>query len=282
MLRSLLAALVAVLILAAPAAGRAVRRRRLLGLRRPHAAALDRRWDERRRLLPARRRRRRADGQLDAAADLLASPRCRATTARARNDHRARVARRPARQRAGPFVTKPGTGQVARARLGELDDRRAAASTSCSTPRSSTVSSTPTGRARRCSCPAATVTKIRNAIHRTARGSFWRYPTIRLNQVNWYALMYAADATVTGDTTLLKRDMSLQLQRFFAGVRGSAARAGNFGPGMRFHYLPGTVGQRADERRLRRVREHRPDLHALLRPGAARGHAGAARLRRSR
>ena len=47
--------------------------------------------------------------------------------------------------------------------------------------------------------PDATVRKLRNAISRTARGSFWRYPTIRLNQVNWYALMYAADHTVTGD-----------------------------------------------------------------------------------
>ncbi len=87
--------------------------------------------------------------------------------------------------------------------------------------------------------PESTVTAIRDAIHRTARGKFWRYPTIRLNQINWYALMYAADATVTGDSTLLKRDMSLQLRRFFAGVRGRGARAGNFGPGMRFHYLPG-------------------------------------------
>ena len=73
---------------------------------------------------------------------------------------------------------------------------------------------------------------IRDAISRTARGSFWRYPTIRLNQINWYALMYAADATVTGDPALLKRDFSAQLTRF---VRGSKA---NFGAGMRFHYLP--------------------------------------------
>ena len=35
--------------------------------------------------------------------------------------------------------------------------------------------------------------------------------------------------------------MSLQLKRFFAGVRGTASRAGNFGPGMRFHYLPDTA-----------------------------------------
>ena len=80
--------------------------------------------------------------------------------------------------------------------------------------------------------PDSTVDAIRDAISRTARGSFWRYPTIRLNQINWYALMYAADATVTGDPALLKRDFSAQLTRF---VRGSKA---NFGAGMRFHYLP--------------------------------------------
>jgi hypothetical protein len=87
--------------------------------------------------------------------------------------------------------------------------------------------------------PETTVHAIREAISRTARGKFWRYPTIRLNQINWYAVMYAADATVTGDPALLRRDLSLQLRRFFSDVRGDGARAGNFGPGMRFHYLPG-------------------------------------------
>ncbi len=41
------------------------------------------------------------------------------------------------------------------------------------------------------------------------------------------------------------------------------------------------LGQREDERRLRRVREHRPDLHALLRPGAARRDAGRSPAPRS-
>ena len=50
-------------------------------------------------------------------------------------------------------------------------------------------------------------------------------PTIRLNQVNWYALMYAADATVTGDNTLLKRDMSLQLRALLRRRRAAAPRA---------------------------------------------------------
>ena len=105
--------------------------------------------------------------------------------------------------------------------------------------------------------------KLRNAISRTARGSFWRYPTIRLNQVNWYALMYAADHTVTGDATLLKRDLRAQLLRFVA----RRARP-NFGPGHALPLPAARAPQPPDERGLGRVREHRPELHALLRPGA--------------
>jgi hypothetical protein len=149
----------------------------------------------------------------------------------ARNDHRARVL--ALRLVDGvPFVTKPGTGQ---------------------THAPGWVCSMTSGRGGQhlvfdaevvdglvyayrardaLRLPRSTVAKIRSAIHRTARGSFWRYPAIRLNQVNWYALMYAADATVTGDPTLLRHDLALQLRRFFANARA------NFGPGMRFHYLP--------------------------------------------
>ena len=86
--------------------------------------------------------------------------------------------------------------------------------------------------------PDRTAARIRDAIHRTAHSAFWRWPAIRLNQVNWYALMYAADATVTGDGRMLRRDMALQLRRFFAGAQRSDGRAGNFGAGMRFYYLP--------------------------------------------
>ena len=75
-----------------------------------------------------------------------------------------------------------------------------------------------------------TAAKIADRIHRVASSRFWRWPTIRLNQVNWYALMYAADATVTGRPGLLRHDLRAQLARF---VRGR-----NFGAGMRFQYLP--------------------------------------------
>ncbi len=149
----------------------------------------------------------------------------------ARNDHRARVLALRLVDRV-PFVTKPGTGQ---------------------THSPGWVCSMTSGRGGQhlvfdaevvdglvyayrardaLQLPPSTVAKIRSAIHRTAHSAFWRYPAMRLNQVNWYALMYAADATVTGAPTLLRRDLALQLRRFFADA------AANFGPGMRFIYLP--------------------------------------------
>jgi hypothetical protein len=79
---------------------------------------------------------------------------------------------------------------------------------------------------------------IADRIHRTAMGSFWRWPTIRLNQIGWYALVYAADATVTGRPRLLQHDLRLQIERFVALAHGRAGVAGNLGPGLHFNYLP--------------------------------------------
>ena len=79
--------------------------------------------------------------------------------------------------------------------------------------------------------PDATARLIRDRIHRVARSRFWRWPTMRLNQVNWYALIYAADATVSGSPALLRRDLRAQLVRFVNGPR-------NFMAGLRFQYLP--------------------------------------------
>ena len=86
--------------------------------------------------------------------------------------------------------------------------------------------------------PPETAAAIVDRISRTTHGPFWRYPAMRLNQVNWYGLMYAATAEVTGDPTLLRKDFRRQLMRFTATPRPTPERAGNFGPGMRFHYLP--------------------------------------------
>jgi hypothetical protein len=79
--------------------------------------------------------------------------------------------------------------------------------------------------------PRETARMIADRIHRVARTRFWRWPAMRLNQINWYALVYAADATVTGSPTLLRRDLRAQLARFVHGPR-------NFMAGLRFQYLP--------------------------------------------
>ena len=84
----------------------------------------------------------------------------------------------------------------------------------------------------------ASADRIARRIRAVARSRFWRWPKIRLNQFNWYARLYSADATVTGDSRLLRRDLRRQIVRFAAGAHGSADRAGNLGPGLRFHYFP--------------------------------------------
>jgi hypothetical protein len=87
--------------------------------------------------------------------------------------------------------------------------------------------------------PASTSRLIAQRIHATATSRFWRWPARALNQINWYALMYAADATVTGRPAALATPFRRQLDRFLRGVAPErAGAAGNLGPGLRFHYLP--------------------------------------------
>ncbi|MBE2319465.1 hypothetical protein DVA67_026075 [Solirubrobacter sp. CPCC 204708] len=160
-------------------------------------------------------------------------------TGPSRNDARARALAARLVRPGGPYVTKPAAGQAhAPGWVNSMSGRGGQHLVFDAEVVDGLVYAY---RARQeLDLPASTVQGIREAIHRTVRGPFWRWPTIRLNQVNWYSLMYAADATVTGDRTLLRRDMSLQLRRFFAQARagGAGSRIGNFGPGMRFHYLP--------------------------------------------
>jgi hypothetical protein len=85
---------------------------------------------------------------------------------------------------------------------------------------------------------AAASDRIARRIRAVARSRFWRWPMIRLNQFNWYARLYSAEAIVTGRSGLLRRDLRRQIARFAAGVDGSGGRAGNLGPGLRFHYFP--------------------------------------------
>ena len=116
---------------------------------------------------------------------------------------------------------------------------------------------------------------IADRIHRTATSSFWRWPTIRLNQINWYALLYAADATVTGNPRLLRHDLRLQIERFVAGARGSGAGGRQPRPRAALQLPAADARGRAHEHRLGRVREHRRLVHARVRAGSARRDAAA-------
>jgi hypothetical protein len=84
----------------------------------------------------------------------------------------------------------------------------------------------------------ASARMVARRIHRVAASRFWRWPSIRLNQFNWYARLYSADAIVTGRGTLLRRDLRRQIARFTRGAHGAHGLAGNLGPGLRFHYFP--------------------------------------------
>jgi hypothetical protein len=85
-----------------------------------------------------------------------------------------------------------------------------------------------------------TAALIQDRITRCARGPFFRFPNVRLNQINWHSEMYAHLATVTGDTELLRNDYRAQMERFCVGIKQPAVQGGspNLGPGYRFHYLP--------------------------------------------
>ena len=229
------------------------RRRRLRKSSPTPPAALDPIWDD----MPGLPARRLGN-------DRLSTPGCCSPTrwpptrprGPDRNDHRARptplgspaaAARSPRwrRQLPAPSATRPGgrTRWTPRARATPRVRRRGGRR-----PRRRLA------RAPRADLPASTVAAIEDRIGRTVAGKFWRYPAIRLNQINWYGLMYAASATVNGRDTLLRHDLALQIRRFVRGIGGRGHAAGNLGPGARFHYLPQQIRDGPHERRLRRVR----------------------------
>ena len=160
----------------------------------------------------------------------------RATTAgRARSP--ARSCHRPSSSTAGRRTRRRARRRTPR--LVERDDLvRTAGSTSSTTPRSSTASCTRGRRAVSSGCPTSSRTRSPTASIGSRALAFWRWPTVRLNQINWYALVYAADATVTGRPAALATPFQRQLARFVdAGRRGLRRRMGNFGPGLRFHAI---------------------------------------------
>ena len=85
--------------------------------------------------------------------------------------------------------------------------------------------------------PAA-VARIVTCVDSVARGPFFRFPYVRLNQINWNAELYAHAATLTGDPELLREDYRRHMRRFVAGVRRplQAGFAHNLSPSYRFQY----------------------------------------------
>ena len=72
-------------------------------------------------------------------------------------------------------------------------------------------------------------------------GAFWRWPALRLNQVNWYARMYSAAAAVGGDRGDLHDAAAQAAARASSTARTSRWRRRDLEPRRRryrFHYLP--------------------------------------------
>ena len=81
----------------------------------------------------------------------------------------------------------------------------------------------------------ATVALVAAETEAVARTPFFRFPAVRLNQINWPAELYAHEAVVTGTPDLLVGDYRAHVRSFLDGARAGR----NLGPSLRFHYLPG-------------------------------------------
>jgi hypothetical protein len=94
--------------------------------------------------------------------------------------------------------------------------------------------------------PAA-VKSIARRIDQCAHKPLWRYPSLTGNQINWFSELYASDATVTGNASLLRRDYRDQLVRFTNAIEHPMRkrRSPNLGPGYEFHYHPELPGSAA-------------------------------------
>jgi hypothetical protein len=77
----------------------------------------------------------------------------------------------------------------------------------------------------------ATTTTIANEISAVAHGPFFRFPNVRLNQINWPLELDAYAAQVTGSGDLLRDEYRLQMDRFLTDGH-------NLSPSFRFQYLP--------------------------------------------
>jgi hypothetical protein len=88
--------------------------------------------------------------------------------------------------------------------------------------------------------PQATVERMVRCVGSVAGSPFFRYPNIRLNQVNFSAEIQACAVSMTDNPTLLRRDYRLQLTRFLRGAKRAVRpwRIPNLGPSYNFHRNP--------------------------------------------
>jgi len=89
--------------------------------------------------------------------------------------------------------------------------------------------------------PQETSAAIVQEISAVAHGAFFRFPNVRLNQINWPLEMAAYDALTTGHGELLRDEYRLQVARFLEGARADT----NLSPSYRFHYVPRVSAARA-------------------------------------
>jgi len=84
------------------------------------------------------------------------------------------------------------------------------------------------------------VARIEGAVWAVARGVFFRYPNVRLNQANWYTGLGLSAAEVTGHRSLLNGDVRKQLVRFLRGATNHTRpwRIPNYGPSWSYHRAP--------------------------------------------
>jgi hypothetical protein len=134
--------------------------------------------------------------------------------------------------------------------------------------------------------PDTTVALIRDRITKAGNSTFYAYPSLRLNQINWPIEIYAHAVEVVGTRHLLRHDCHLQLSRFADALTRPAPgmRIANTGPGYRFHYFPQAPAHRPfnldspeyasivcgallfyEQARARGMAELRPDQLAHLR-----------------
>ncbi|HEY7629985.1 MAG TPA: hypothetical protein VH817_04755, partial [Thermoleophilaceae bacterium] len=87
--------------------------------------------------------------------------------------------------------------------------------------------------------PAAVKLIVRR-IDQCAHKPLWRFPSLTGNQINWFSELYASDAVVTGNASLLRGDYRQQLVRFANAIERPMRkrRSRNLGPGYEFHYHP--------------------------------------------